>query len=97
VLHFLSLAFVVSRLTATEWHGPIRPLMTAMIRCGENSLAIYCLGVLLAFIGQVALADISSGFGMQLLISVGGIAVMIIAATLLTWDQQLDRRGPRLF
>ena len=97
LLHFLSLAFVVSRLTAPEWHGPIRPLMTAMIRCGENSLAIYCLGVLLAFIGQVALADISSGFGMQLLISVGGIAVMIIAATLLTWDQQLDRRGPRLF
>jgi len=34
---------------------------------------------------------------MQLLISIAGIAVMVIAATLLTWETQLDRRGPRLF
>jgi len=27
----------------------------AMIRCGENSLAIYCVGVLLSFVGFVML------------------------------------------
>ncbi len=97
LLHFLSLAFVVSRLVPLEWQGPIRPLMMAMIRCGENSLSMYCLGVLMAFIGQVMLTDVSDGFAMQLLISITGIAVMIIAATLLTWESQLDRRGPRLF
>ncbi|MGC2774726.1 MAG: OpgC domain-containing protein [Bradyrhizobium sp.] len=97
LLHFLSLAFVVSRLTPLEWRGPIRPLMTAMIRCGESSLSIYCTGVLLAFIGEVVLTDVSSGFAMQLLISVAGIAIMIAVATLLTWESLLDRRGPRLF
>ncbi|MGJ5178298.1 OpgC domain-containing protein [Bradyrhizobium oligotrophicum] len=97
LVHFLSLALVVSRLAPPEWRGTIRPLMTAMIRCGENSLSIYCLGVLLAFIGQVMLADISSGLAMQFLISIAGIAIMIAAATLLTWESQLDRRGPRLF
>ncbi|CCD97363.1 conserved membrane hypothetical protein [Bradyrhizobium sp. ORS 375] len=97
LLHFLSLAFVVSRLTPPQWHGPIRPLMTAMIRCGENSLSIYCIGVLLAFVGQVLLTDVASGFALQLLISVTGIAVMVLAATLLTWESQVDRRGPRLF
>ncbi|CAL79006.1 conserved hypothetical protein; putative membrane protein [Bradyrhizobium sp. ORS 278] len=97
LLHFLALAFVVSRLAPPQWHGPIRPLMTAMIRCGENSLSIYCIGVLLAFIGQVVLTDVASGFAMQLLISVIGIAVMVFAATLLTWESQVDRRGPRLF
>ncbi|MDU6141032.1 OpgC domain-containing protein, partial [Bradyrhizobium sp.] len=97
LLHFLSLALVVSRLTPPQWNGPARPLMTAIIRCGENSLSIYCIGVLLAFIGQVVLTDVSSGFAMQLLISIAGIAVMVIAATLLTWETQLDRRGPRLF
>ena len=97
LIHFLALAFVVSRLAPRQWHGPIRPLMTAMIRCGENSLSIYCLGVLLSFVGQVLLADVSGGFAMQLLISLAGIAVMIIAATLLTWESQLDRHGPRLF
>ncbi|WP_240535775.1 OpgC domain-containing protein [Bradyrhizobium sp. STM 3809] len=97
LLHFLSLAFVVSRLAPPQWHGPIRPLMTAMIRCGENSLSIYCIGVLLAFVGQVVLTDVAGGFAMQLLISVTGIAVMVLAATLLTWESQVDRRGPRLF
>ncbi len=97
LLHFLALAFVVSRLAPRDWKGPIRPLMTAMIRCGENSLPIYCQGVLLAFLGQVILTDVASGLAMQLLISVAGIAIMTIAATLLTWESQLDRRGPRLF
>ncbi|UFZ04284.1 OpgC domain-containing protein [Bradyrhizobium ontarionense] len=97
LLHFLSLAFVVSRLAPLEWRGPIKPLMTAMIRCGENSLPIYCIGVLLAFVGEVVLTDVSSGFAMQVLISVAGIAIMIAAATLLTWESLLDRRGPRLF
>jgi hypothetical protein len=97
LLHFLALAFVVSRLAPRDWHGPVRPAVTAMIRCGENSLSIYCLGVMLAFIGQVVLTDVSRAFAMQLLISVAGIAIMIVAATLLTWESQLDRRGPRLF
>ncbi|NPU12291.1 OpgC domain-containing protein [Bradyrhizobium sp. 83002] len=97
LLHFFALALVVSRLAPPQWRGPIRPLTTAMIRCGENSLSMYCLGVLLAFIGQVLLTDVFGGLAMQLAISVAGIAIMIGAATLLTWESQLDRRGPRLF
>ncbi|WP_084305735.1 OpgC domain-containing protein [Bradyrhizobium sp. ARR65] len=97
LLHFLSLALVVSRLTPPEWHGLIRPLMIAMIRCGENSLSIYGLGVLLAFIARVILVDVSSTFAMQLAVSLAGIAIMIVAATVLTWESRIDRRGPKLF
>ena len=71
--------------------------MTAMIRCGENSLPIYCLGVLLSFLAHVGLVEVSGGLGMQVAVSVGGIALMILAATLLTWESQFDRRGPKLF
>ena len=97
LMHFLSLALVVSRLTPPEWHGRMRPLMMAMIRCGENSLSMYCLGVLLSFIAHVVLIDISGGFVTQFAVSISGIAVMVFAATLLTWESQLDRRGPKLF
>lgn len=97
LLHFMSLAVVVSRLTPPDWRGPLHPLMIAMIRCGENSLSMYCLGVLLSFIGQVILVDFSGGFIMQLVVSVTGIAIMILAATLATWEAQLDQRGPKLF
>jgi len=97
LMHFLSLALAVSRLTPPEWHGPIRPLMMAMIRCGENSLSMYCLGVLLAFIAHVILIEMFGGFAMQLAASVAGIAIMVVAATLLTWESRFDRRGPNLF
>ena len=97
LLHFLALAIVVSRLAPTDWHGRIRPLMVAMIRCGENSLSIYCLGVLLAFAAHVILVEVSASIAMQLAVSVGGIVAMVLAATLLTWESRLDRRGPKLF
>ena len=97
LLHFLSLAIVVSRLTPPDWHGPIRPLMVALIRCGENSLSMYCLGVLLAFTAHVILVEVSAAFAMQLAVSIGGIVAIVVAATLLTWEARLDRRGPKLF
>jgi hypothetical protein len=97
LLHFLSLAIVVVRLTPRHWHGLPKPLITALIRCGENSLAMYCFGVLQAFIGFVIFSQFSSSFAMQAAVSIAGIALMIAAANLLTWEAKLDRHGPRLF
>jgi hypothetical protein len=97
LLHFLALAVVVSRLTRSGWHPVMQPWMTAMIRCGENSLAIYCLGVLLSFLAHVVLVEVSGEFAMQIAVSFAGIALMILAAALLTWESRLDRRGPKLF
>jgi hypothetical protein len=97
LLHFLALAIAVSRLTPPDWRGAMRPLILAMIRCGENSLSMYCLGVLLAFVAHVLLVEVSAGFPMQLAVSLGGIITMVAAATLLTWESRVDRRGPKLF
>jgi hypothetical protein len=97
LLHFLSLAIIVSRLTPPDWHGLMKPWMTAIIRCGENSLAIYCFGVLLSFIGHVILARVSGTFTMQVAVSTVGITLMIGAATLMTLTSKLDRQGPKLF
>jgi hypothetical protein len=97
LLHFLALAVVVSRLFSRDWPGLLKPWMTAMIRCGENSLSMYCLGVLLSFVGFVMLSEISGGFAMQAAVSIGGIALLIVAATLATLEAKLDRHGPKLF
>ena len=58
-------------------------MMRGAILCGQNSLPIYCLGVLLTFASQLALLDISDGLTMQIALSVAGVLVMIVAATLL--------------
>jgi hypothetical protein len=57
--------------------------MRGAIRCGQNSLPIYCVGVLLAFASHMALLDISDGLAMQIALSLGGIGAMIATATLL--------------
>jgi hypothetical protein len=97
LLHFLSLAVVVSRLTPPDWRGLMKPWMLAMIRCGENSLAMYCLSILLSFIGYVILVGFSRTVVMQFAVSSAGIALMIAAATLITWTAKHDRPGPKLF
>ena len=83
VLHFLALAILAVRFVPHTWRGLMTPVMRGAMRCGENSLPIYCLGVLLALASHVALLDISDGLPMQIALSLGGILMMIIAAMLL--------------
>ncbi len=97
LLHFFALAVVAARLAPRDWRGLLQPWTIAMIRCGENSLAVYCLSVLLSLIGHVVLVEISGGIAMQIGVSLVGIALMILAATLMTWTAKLDGRGPKLF
>jgi hypothetical protein len=68
--------------------------MRGAIRCGQNSLPIYCLGVLLAFASQTALLHISNGLAMQIVLSIGGVVAMIMGATLLSLINIKPRRQP---
>ena len=64
----------------------LRPL----IRCGMHSLEIFCLGVLLSFLGHAALVAFDGGVPMQVLVSATGIAVMIAAASLIAWAGSIE-------
>jgi hypothetical protein len=65
LLHFFfALAILAVWLVPRDWRGLTTPVMRAAIRCGENSLAIYCLGVLLALASHIALVNISDGLAM---------------------------------
>ncbi|XIA63597.1 OpgC domain-containing protein [Bradyrhizobium sp. TZ2] len=83
LLHFFALAILAVWLVPRDWRGLTSPVMRGAIRCGENSLSIYCLGVLLALASHIALVDISDGLAMQIALSLAGTLVMIAAATLL--------------
>jgi hypothetical protein len=82
LLHFLAIAVLAAWLVPRNWRVLKTPVMRGAIRCGQNSLPIYCLGVLLAFVSHMAL-DISNGLAMQIALGVGGIIAMIVSATLL--------------
>jgi hypothetical protein len=97
LLHFFALAILAVWLVPRDWRGLTTPVMRGAIRCGENSLAIYCLGVLLALASQIALVDISDGLAMQIALSLAGTLVMIAAATLLNLIRIKPRQQPELF
>jgi hypothetical protein len=94
LMHFLALAIVAARFVPHTWRGLMTPAMRCAMRCGENSLPIYCLGVLLALAGHVVLLDISDGLPMQIALSLGGILVMIVAAMLLNSIRIKPKRHP---
>jgi hypothetical protein len=83
LLHFLAIAVLAAWLVPRNWRGLTTPVMRGAIRCGQNSLPIYCLGVLLTFASHMVLLDISDGLAMQIALSLAGIAAMIATATLL--------------
>jgi hypothetical protein len=94
VLHFLAIAVLAAWLVPRNWRALKTPVMRGAIRCGQNSLPIYCLGVLLAFGSHTALLDISNGLAMQIALSVGGIMAMIVSATLLNLISIKPRQQP---
>ena len=83
LLHFVAIAVLVTWLVPRNWRALESPVMRGAICCGQNSLPIYCLGVLLTFASHLALLEISTGLAMQIGVSLAGIAAMIAIATLL--------------
>jgi hypothetical protein len=94
LLHFLAIAVLAAWLLPRNWRALKTPVMRGAIRCGQNSLPIYCLGVLLAFASHTALLDISNGLAMQIALSVGGIVTMIAGAMLLSLISIKPRQRP---
>ena len=87
VLHFLALAVLAVRFLPRTlphtWRGLLTPVMRGATCCGEHSLPIFCLGVLLSLASHMALIHISDRVPMQIALSLGGILMMIIAAMFL--------------
>ena len=90
VLHFLAAAFVVMRFMPKDWPGLEWRIFRPLIECGQQSLAVFCLGVFLSFAGHVALLLSWGSLLAQILVSVSGIAIMTLAAYYISWSKRQD-------
>ena len=95
VLHFLALAFVVTRYISKDWPGLKWPILGPAITCGQQSLGVFCAGVFLSFIGHFALTISSGSLLAQIFVSASGIAVMTLVAYYISWSKQQDDPGLR--
>jgi hypothetical protein len=91
VLHFVILAFLVTRVVPKNWRGLDWQIFKPIIKCGQQSLAVFCVGVFLSFAGHFILIISSDSLLMQVFVSVAGIAVMTFVAYTISWSKQQDR------
>lgn len=91
VVHLLILALLVVRFIPIDWSGLAAPVFRPLIKCGQQSLEVFCVGVFLAFIAHFVLETTSYAFVSQLLVGVGGLSAMTAVAYYRSWSKQIDK------
>jgi hypothetical protein len=67
------------------------PISKLAIVCGQHSLHVFCLGILLSVLGRFMVNSISNSLLMQLAVNVVGLALMIGLAELMSWYRKKSR------
>lgn len=87
LLHFLSVAWLVRLAVPIDAPGLRWSIWQPLRRCGEASLLIFCIGTFLALSGQVIVGYYEDSILSQIIVSIGGIAIMCLAAYLAAWSK----------
>jgi hypothetical protein len=88
--HFLALAIVVVRFMPADAKFLRSRLAQPIIRCGQQSLQVFCLGILLSVVGYFLFTEWSDSLTVQLAVNIAGVAMMIGAGALISWYRTID-------
>jgi len=92
LISFLALAIATAHAIRRDSQFLRRPIARLIIRCGQHSLQIFCLGILRSVLGYIVLTSVSADVPMQLAVDVAGILLMVAVAQLLTrYNASSDR------
>jgi hypothetical protein len=80
VVHLIALAVVVARFLAAD--SPILQwrALAPLIKCGQNSLQVYCIGIVLSFCAHAAIERSLNSPWVQIFVGVTGILFMTASA-----------------
>jgi len=94
-LHFVVIVIMVIRFVPKDWPGLEWRMFDPVIVCGQQSLAVFCVGVFLSFVGHFELMMSSGSLFAQIFVSVTGIAIMTIVAYYISWSKRQDKPPPK--
>ena len=95
VLHLIVIVFIVTRFVSKDWRGLEWQISQPIIKCGEQSLAVFCVGVFLSFVGHFVLTTGSGSLLAQIAVSATGVAMMTVVAYYISWSKQQDEPSER--
>ena len=94
-IHFVVIVILVIRFVPKDWPGLEWKIFDPLIVCGQQSLAVFCVGVFLSFVGHFELMMSSGSLLAQIFVSVTGIAIMTIVAYYISWSKRQDKPLPK--
>ncbi len=68
----------------SRWVGPV-------VRCGQHSLEIFCIGIFLSVAGHALLVEYGYGVASEAMVSFGGCGVLMLIAGFLGWSKSRER------
>jgi len=93
LLNFLALALATVHFVRPDSAFLRWPVARPIIRCGQHSLYIFCLGILLAVLGHFLLAEFYGTLPMQIGVNLAGFAAMVGMAAMLAWYKSAGSAG----
>ncbi|EJN15638.1 hypothetical protein PMI42_00654 [Bradyrhizobium sp. YR681] len=90
-IHFVVIVVLVIRFVPKDWPGLEWKVFDPVIVCGQQSLAVFCVGVFLSFVGHFELSMSSGSLFAQIFVSVAGIAIMTTVAYYISWSKKQDK------
>jgi hypothetical protein len=92
VLHFLALAFLFTYMMPRSWNGFRWQALQPIVKCGQEWLAVFCVGVFLSFAAHLVLITGPDSLALHVLASFAGISIMIGVAYYVSWSKQQDKK-----
>ncbi|MHC2334806.1 OpgC domain-containing protein [Bradyrhizobium sp. USDA 4454] len=90
-IHFVVIVILTIRFIPKDWPALEWKIFDPMIVCGQQSLAVFCVGVFLSFVGHFELSMSSGSLLAQIFVSISGIAIMTIVAYYISWSKRQDK------
>jgi hypothetical protein len=90
VVHLLALGLLFTYFVPRYWPALRSRWLEPIMKCGEEWLTSFCVGVFLSFAAHFILITGPNSVAMQILVSVTGIAMMTAVAYYISWSRRQD-------
>ena len=91
LLPFFALVLLVATFVPRQARFLSAAAARPLVLCGQQSLEIFCLGILLSALGHFILAEYDSAIIVQLAVNAAGITAMFLTAKMIDWYKTMDR------
>ncbi len=96
VAHLAAIIVLVVHFIPRDWRGLEWPVFAPLIKCGQHSLEVFCVGVYLSFVAHFILISVPDSAPMQLAVGAAGLSIMVAVAWYRGWSKDVERPVPRI-